>query len=143
MVIIRNLSSMLSNIIQIFFLRKKTRRGLQKRTLRQICSERVQYSTDATKMTRFVNNAAIITITYVISVVLAEDFLGPDCPTPCRCYWGKDRLKFTVSCRYTNSLREMPSNISRNATHIILIGDFSKIEMFYWSNWTTYCAHFL
>ena len=54
-----------------------------------------------------------------------------------RCYRGMNRLTLTASCRYTNALRRIPCDIPRNAIDIILVGDFNKIEIFNWSNWTS------
>ena len=90
---------------------------------------------NALKMIR--HGICVIIVIYLISAVLAEEYLGPDCSTPCRCYWGMNRLTLTASCRYTSSLRRIPSDIPRNATDIIMVGDLSKIEIFDWSNWTS------
>ena len=76
----------------------------------------------------------VIIVTYVIHAVLCEETY---CSAPCRCYWNIEKLTLTAYCRYTNSLRRIPSDIPHNATKIIIVGDLSKIEIFDWSNWTS------
>ena len=90
---------------------------------------------DESKMSR--HDLCVVITIFVISAVFTEDYLEPDCTPPCRCYWGRNRLTLTASCRYTNSLHRIPNDIPRKATDIIVEGDFSKIEKFDWSNWTS------